>query len=239
VEAEDDKHLPEAGKNRAAEGTADDGNAIERIEHDTQKVGDKRRDGADDQVGQRNHDGEGAGGNEEELDVLGEVLTEVLLELCGNPDGKDDGNDGAGIARRRHDDWNAEDRRVVAHGKRRVGKHRAKRATSGYVHHTWIRERDAQGHADELARAELFGGRITQDDGQEVEEAIARSIQDLVDAIRLGNPAQEHSDGQDALDHARRAEYRQNRLDDTRDEVDQRRGNAAFLGRSAVLVDLT
>ena len=39
--------------------------------------------------------------------------------------------------------------------------------------------------------------------------------------------------------HARRAEYRQNRLDDTRDEVDQRRGNAAFLGRSAVLVDLT
>ena len=166
------------------------------------------------------------------------MRAEPALELGGHPHGENDGDDGARVAGRGHDHGDAQERAVVAHRKGCIGKHGAEHVAASDVHHRGIGERNAQRHADELARVELLGRGVTQDNRQEVEEAVTRGVEHLVGAVGRRHEAREGEDGKDALDHTGGTQAAEDGLDDAGDEIDQHREGIALLGGRTVLVDL-
>ena len=112
--------------------------------------------------------------------------------------------------------------------------------------HVGVQHTGTDDHAFHLGQAELLGGSIAQQDGHEVEEAVAQRIQDVVGRACIAQDAKGHEHGQKALQDAAGAQHAQAGREHTGDDADERvqrvhlflRGVLLGGGRT-VLVDRT
>ena len=228
MQAENDQNLPESADQDAANDAADHRNAVDGVEDQGQDAAQDACDGADDQIGQRDHDDQSGKGNHEQFDDVGDHFLQPALQRRSNGNGQNDGHDRAGVAGCRHDDGDAEEGLVIAHLKGSAAEHGAQHLACGAVDHVGVAQGDADGHADEFIHLELLGGRVAQDDGQEVEEAVCHSVPHLIGAGSGGDQADEVEQSQQALDDAGSGQHAQSGLQGTGDHVDQH-GNGALL----------
>src|SRR5699024_1398419 len=194
------------------------------VEEDAQQVARAGGDGSDDPQSQAEGDGAGDEGKGEQLDGVGDELLVQPLEPGRKGHGADDGDDAGGVvARRRHGDGDHE--QAVVHVGRRA-------------QHIGVDHGRADNHAFKLGQAELFGGGVGQDDGHEVEEAVAQGVQDVVGGAGAVQHAQRHEQGQKALDDAAGGQNAQPGGKDAGDDADEGvDGVELALGRVAAALD--
>ena len=222
VQAEHDEGAEGAADEGTGERRADHGDVVDGLGEEVDGAGDHACDGADGEVGERDHDAEGAYGHEEVADDGGNDLLEPALEMRGDPHGDDDRDDAGGVASLREDHGNAEEGVVVVHREGRAGEHGAEDGCGArQVHEVRVHERRTDSHADELVEAELLRRGVADDDGQEVEERVAGGVHDHVEAARGVKPPQREEERRQALEHSCRGEGHERRAHRAGDDVHQ------------------
>src|SRR5699024_6323003 len=143
----------------------------------------------------------------EHLEGIGDVLFIELLEPCGEGHRADDGDDRGGI---------------VAGGGHNHGN--AKQAADvRAADHGGVQKTRADDHAFQLGQAEPLGGGIGQQDGHEVEEAVAQGVQNVVSSAGAvaGHHAQGNQQGQNALQDTGGRQNAQGGGEHAGDDVDE------------------
>ena len=167
-------------------GHTDEAQGVVQPQDEGAQVGaQERTDGAEDAVGQGDHDDDGQQrlqhGTQDVRGVLGKEL------LDGGHDGaaQDDGEDGAGVAHAVHGDAQEVEGGAVADA---AGKGR-------------VDQQAADDHAQGGVGTKLLGGECADHDGQEVEASVTGKGEQLVCAAVGGHAGHVHQD-QDDFDHA-------------------------------------
>ena len=236
MEAEDNQAHPETANEGAAQDGADHGQAEQHCEELAEQVGNERSDGANDQVAKDNSDGDSDQRHEEHLHGSGNPLLSPALNLGTKPNHEQNRDNGAGVARSRHDQRQAQERGVPGEGAGKAKLHGADDLTRGQGDHGGVHQGKGDGEAIELAHLELLGCGVAKDDGQEVEHAVGDGVEQRVGAVVGKARDQEGGKREQALHDTGGREGAQHGLEDTGDEVDHHVGNA--LGSGIVIVGI-
>ena len=181
MDAHHDKQLPESTQNAAADHRHHGEQGVDRTGH---RVGNGGHDGAHHQQGQGEGDAQHHGGNEHELQNLGNQFLGQLFDLAAHEHGQQDGQDGLLVAQ--HGDRNAEE------GQRGFGAHKGCQVR--------VQHGSAQAGGGVGVHAEDLAGGEADDDGEEVHQGVGRGVEDHVGAVGGSQHAEGGQDGQHTFD---------------------------------------
>ena len=198
------------GQQRADDGGSQPGSdGAQAVDGRSQDVGDDVADGAQHTQGGNAHHQHGDQRCGEEADGLGCHTVGQGLHLGHQQDAQQDGDN-----RRRIGgviDGQAKDGDGLA-GLLGCGDHADK---------VGVDQDTAQHHGQVGVAAQLLGGRVGQQDGQEVEGGVGHEVDDLVGAGSTVHQFECHQDGQNGLQHAGCGQRRQDGGEDAGDSINQ------------------
>ena len=218
MQTEDNKDLEHAAEDRTCKQAA---HAEDRVEELSDEGAEDAGDGSDHKEGDRNNDDQSEQRNEEHLHNVRNDLLKELFHFNSKEHCHNDGNDRRGVAAGRQQDRDLEEGGVIRRCKDRTLKCGTQCFHTAQIDDSRIAHRAADGNADELVAAHLFGCRHTKDDGQEVEKACADCVQNDISSVRRAQQSEEACNCQQASDDANTGQNTQHRKECTGNQVNQ------------------